>query len=85
MTLEPGCHYCVWDSQALHAVLKGNPALKTALSAAMNRKLAEKVAQAGVLTDITGHDLKAPAKEKGASPRKAKPAKRGGRSIRKKI
>ncbi|HQY74051.1 MAG TPA: cyclic nucleotide-binding domain-containing protein [Aestuariivirga sp.] len=85
VTLEPGCHYCVWDSQALHAVLKGNPALKTALSAAMNRKLAEKVAQAGVLTDITGHDLKAPAKEKGASPRKPKPAKRGGRSIRKKI
>ena len=27
VTLEPGCHYCVWDSQALHAVLKGDPAV----------------------------------------------------------
>jgi CRP-like cAMP-binding protein len=59
VTLEPGCHYCVWDSKALHAVLAGNPALQTALSAAMNRKLAEKVAQAGVLTDIIGDTLKA--------------------------
>jgi hypothetical protein len=69
----------------LHAVLNGNPALKTALSAAMNRKLAEKVAQAGVLTDITGHDLKAPAKARGVSPRKAKPAKKGKRSARKMV
>ena len=77
VTLEPGCHYCVWDSKTLHAVLKGNPALRTALSAAMNRKLAEKVAQAGVLTDITGHALKAPAKPKRAAPRsKSSPAKR---------
>ena len=57
VTLEPGCHYCVWDSKALRAVLHGNTALKTALSAAMNRKLAEKVARAGVLTDIIGDAL----------------------------
>jgi CRP-like cAMP-binding protein len=81
VTLEPGCHYCVWNSKALHALLNSNPALKTALSAAMNRKLAEKVAQAGVLTDITGHDLKAPAK---VSSRKAKPAKKGSSLQRKK-
>lgn len=82
VTLEPGCHYCVWNSKALHAVLNGNPALCTALSAAMNRKLAEKVAQAGVLTDITGDDLKVPAKAKSAAPRKSKPAKKSGRSVK---
>ena len=60
VTLEPGCRYCVWDSKALHEVLKGNPALNNALSAAMNRKLAEKVAQAGVLTDVTGDTLEVP-------------------------
>ena len=85
VTLEPGCHYCMWDSKTLHAVLNGNPALRTALSAAMNRKLAEKVAQAGVLTDITGHALKSPAKPKGAAPRKSKPAKKGTRSLRKRV
>jgi CRP-like cAMP-binding protein len=85
VTLEPGCHYCVWDSKALHAVLNGNPALRTALSAAMNRKLAEKVAQAGVLTDITGDDLKVPAKTKSAELPKSKPAKKSGSSRRKKI
>ena len=77
VTLETGCHYCVWNSEALHAVLNGNPALRTALSAAMNRKLAEKVAQAGVLTDITGDTLKVPAKTKSAVPRSlSSPAKR---------
>ena len=44
VTLEPGCHYCVWDSKTLRALLARKPALSTALSAAMNRKLAEKVA-----------------------------------------
>ena len=68
VTLEPGCHYCVWDSKALHAVLNGNPALKTALSAAMNRKLAEKVAQAGVLTDVIGDTLEAPGTAARATP-----------------
>jgi hypothetical protein len=75
----------VWNSKTLHAVLNGNPALRTALSAAMNRKLAEKVAQAGVLTDITGDTLKVPAKPKSAAPRKSKPAKKAGRSPRKKV
>jgi len=86
VTLEAACHYCVWDSKTLHAVLNSNPALRTALSAAMNRKLAEKVAQAGVLTDITGNDLKLPAKPKGIAPRSSSSlAKRAGRSSRKKI
>jgi CRP-like cAMP-binding protein len=61
VTLEPGCHYCVWDSKALRSVLNGNAALKMALSAALNRKLAEKVAQAGVLTDVIGDTLEPPA------------------------
>ena len=60
VTLEPGCHYCVWDSKALRGVLNNNSELKNALSAAMNRKLAEKVAQAGVLTDTIGDTLEAP-------------------------
>jgi CRP-like cAMP-binding protein len=87
VTLEPGCHYCVWDSKALHAVLNGNPALKTALSAAMNRKLAEKVAQAGVLTDVIGDTLEAPGtaapKAKGTAPRTTKRAKKAKRSRQK--
>ena len=78
VTLETGCHYCVWDSKALHAVLNGNPALRTALSAAMNRKLAEKVAQSGVLTDITGDNLKA----LGKSPSKAPAVSMGGKKLR---
>ena len=84
VTLEPGCHYCVWDSKTLHAVLDGNPALRTALSAAMNRKLAQKVAQAGVLTDIRTDDLgassKRAAKAKGPAPRRTKPAKKARQS-----
>jgi CRP-like cAMP-binding protein len=90
VTLETGCHYCVWDSKTLHAVLEGNAALKTALSAAMNRKLAEKVAQAGVLTDVIGDTLKASgtaapkAKVKGTvAPRKIARVKKGRRSLQK--
>ena len=95
VTLEAGCHYCVWDSKALHAALNGNPALRTALSAAMNRKLAEKVAQAGVLTDVIGDTLEAPgtaaratpvkksAKAKGSAPRKIARSKKNRRSLQK--
>jgi CRP-like cAMP-binding protein len=82
VTLEPGCHYCVWDSKALHAVLNSNPALRTALSAAMNRKLAEKVAQAGVLTDVTGDSLAIPAKPKSTAQLKPRQAKKGKRSVK---
>jgi CRP-like cAMP-binding protein len=82
VTLEPGCHYCVWDSKTLHAVLNGNPALRTSMSAAMNRKLAEKVAQAGVLTDLIGDTLEAP-KAKGIAPRTIKRAKKSKRSLQK--
>ncbi len=85
VTLETGCHYCVWESKTLHAVLNGNPALRTAVSAAMNRKLAEKVAQAGVLTDITGDNLQIPAKSKAAAPRsRASPGKREKKRPRRK-
>jgi CRP-like cAMP-binding protein len=83
VTLEPGCHYCVWDSKALRAVLNGNPALKTALSAAMNRKLAEKVAQAGVLTDVIGDTLEAPGTAAPKAPRKIARAKKARRSLQK--
>lgn len=97
VTLEPGCQYCVWDSKALRVVLGGNPELKNALSAAMNRKLAEKVAQAGVLTDVIGDTLEAPgdaarailvkkfAKAKGIAPGKPMASKKSGLSARKKI
>ena len=70
VTLEPGGHYCVWDSKALRGVLSGNPELKNALSAAMNRKLAEKVAQAGLLTDFVGGTLEAPGTDAPAIPLK---------------
>jgi len=80
VTLEPGCHYCMWDSKALRAVLKGNLVLKTALSAAMNRKLAEKVAQAGVLTDVIGDTLEASGT---AAAKKIARAKKSRRSLQK--
>lgn len=87
VTLEPGCHYCVWDSKTLHNVVNGNSALKTALSAAMNRKLAEKVAQAGVLSDAIGDTLKAAdaaaPKTKVTAPRKTARAKKSKRSLQK--
>jgi CRP-like cAMP-binding protein len=73
VTLEPGCHYGVWDSKALHNILNGNAALKMALSAALNRKLAEKVAQAGVLTDVIGDTLQ-------SSPARATPAKKSAKA-----
>ena len=47
----------MWDSNILLNVLGGNAELKNALSAAMNRKLAEKVAQAGVVTEAIGDTL----------------------------
>ena len=65
--------YGVWDSKALRSLLNGNPALKTALSAALNRKLAEKVAQAGVLTDVIGDTLE-------ASTARAMPAKKSAKA-----
>lgn len=82
VTLEPGCHYGVWDSKALRNLLNGNATLKTALSAALNRKLAEKVAQAGVLSDVIGDTLEAPGAR--AMPAK-KPAKAKGPARRTKV
>ena len=78
VTLQPGSHYCVWDSKTLRGVLDRKPALRTALSASMNKKLAQKVAQAGVLTDIsnTSPGKKLPVGPKrAASPKKAAKAK----------
>ena len=82
VTLQPGSHYCVWDSKTLRGVLDRKPALRTALSASMNKKLAQKVAQAGVLTDITtgnGPPVKKAAKAKSSSPRTNKRAKKAKR------
>ena len=60
VTLEAGGVYFVWDAEALHRLLKGAPALSTALSAIMNKKLAQKVAIAGVLINTIGLDYQAP-------------------------
>ena len=81
VTLEPGCHYGVWDSKTLHGLLNGNAALKLALSSALNRKLAEKVAQAGVLTDVIGDTLA----ESGAAAPKAKGSARRAKTIRRPV
>lgn len=56
MTLEAGTVYFVWEAEALHRLLRGNPALNTALSAIMNKKLAQKVASAGALVNTIGLD-----------------------------
>jgi hypothetical protein len=60
VTLEAGAVYFVWDAEALHHLLRGSPALNTALSAIMNKKLAQKVASAGVLMNTIGLDYQAP-------------------------
>ena len=46
VTLEPGCSYFVWKSEALRKLLAARPDLNTSLTSAMNRHLAEKLAQA---------------------------------------
>jgi hypothetical protein len=56
VTLEAGTVYFVWEAEALHRLLRGNPALNTALSAIMNKKLAQKVASAGALVNTIGLD-----------------------------
>mgnify|MGYP001602499244 FL=1 len=60
VTLEARTVYFVWDAEALHRLLRGAPALNTALSAIMNKKLAQKVASAGVLMNTIGLDYQAP-------------------------
>ena len=60
VTLEAGAVYFVWEAEALHRLLRGSPALNTALSAIMNKKLAQKVASAGVLVNTIGLDYQAP-------------------------
>ncbi|WP_421694079.1 cyclic nucleotide-binding domain-containing protein [Aestuariivirga sp.] len=46
VTLEPGCSYFVWNAAMLKKLLAAKPELNTALIAAMNRHLANKVATA---------------------------------------
>lgn len=60
VTLEAGTVYFIWDTEASHHLLRGSPALNTALSAIMNKKLAQKVASAGVLINTIGLDYQAP-------------------------
>jgi hypothetical protein len=60
VTLEAGTVCYVWEAEALHRLLRGNPPLNTALSAIMNKKLAQKVASAGVLMNTIGLDYQAP-------------------------
>ena len=60
VTLEAGTFYFVWDAEDLHRLLRGSPALNTALSAIMNKKLAQKVASAGVLVNTIGLDYQVP-------------------------
>lgn len=52
--LEKGSVYFVWETSALRKLLEAKPALRTALTAAMNRNLANKVAKAGVVTATIG-------------------------------
>jgi hypothetical protein len=68
VTLEAGAVYFAWEAEALHRLLRGSPALNTALSAIMNKKLAHKVASAGVLVNTIGLDYQAP--KAGPGPRK---------------
>ncbi len=58
--LEPGSVYFVWNTKALHRLLHTKPTLSTALSAVMNKKLAQKVAGAGVLMNAIGLNYRAP-------------------------
>ena len=60
VTLEQGCSYFVWNVKPLHRLLQGKPALQSALSAVMNKKLACKVATAGVMMDtvVLGNRLR---------------------------
>ena len=48
VTLEPGCSYFTWSSAALKKAMEAKPALGVALTAAMNRNLANKVARSEV-------------------------------------
>jgi hypothetical protein len=45
VTLQRGCHYFLWPSAALKTLMEAKPALGSALTAAMNRNLAMKVAK----------------------------------------
>jgi CRP-like cAMP-binding protein len=54
VTLEPGIPYFVWNGGKLRQLMQKQPALGTALSAVLNKKLAQKVAAAGVLMNTIG-------------------------------
>jgi len=48
VTLQPGCHYFVWNAAELKQAMDAKPGLGSALTAAMNRNLAMKVAKSEV-------------------------------------
>lgn len=57
VTLERGCYYFVWTSEDLKQAMAAKPALGSALTAAMNRNLAMKVAKselAGRVVEAAG-------------------------------
>lgn len=56
VTLEPGSPYFVWNGEKLRQLMQKKPALGTALSAVLNKKLAQKVATAGVLMNTISID-----------------------------
>ena len=52
VTLQPGTAYFVWNSAALKSLMQAKPGLGTALSSAMNKKLAQKIAAGSVPNDL---------------------------------
>ena len=49
VTLDQGCYYFVWTSEDLKKAMAAKPALGSALTAAMNRSLAMKVAKSDLM------------------------------------
>lgn len=54
VTLAPGSPYFVWNGAKLRQLMQKQPALGTAMSAVLNKMLAQKVATAGVIMNTIG-------------------------------
>lgn len=52
VTLQPGTAYFVWNSAALKSLMRAKPGLGNALSSAMNKKLAQKIAVGHLPNDM---------------------------------
>ncbi|MCA3574201.1 MAG: hypothetical protein IOC86_09810 [Aestuariivirga sp.] len=52
VTLQPGTAYFVWNSTALKSLMQAKPGLGNALSIAMNKKLAQKIAVGSLPNDM---------------------------------